>query len=474
LITYGIYFHKGGNFKILHNSINLTGDWLSYTYNASSACIGFNTQVSGTNIEIRNNILRNGMGCMGAPNPDGRAYGIMFGGGPGMFSQLNHNDYFIDGYNGAIALQYFTGGSAFNIFPTLASWQNFTGQETNGLTLDPSFTTATNLLPTSAALNNKGQYLSLVPTDFFGLNRNNPADIGAVEFGEDPLVVTAAASAVTSASADLNGMVNPRNNFVSTWFDYGTTAAYGNTVAATPDQVSGPSNTVFSASIQGLALNTTYHYRARTVANTGLISFGSDMTFTTSNTIPENITVNEIVPGGETHCYNATNTITVAGGGNTFTVMAGGSATFIAGQKISFLPGTTVNSGGYLLGYITTNGQYCQNPANPVVANQDGGEEPESSATTYGQLGSTPDNADAQLRVYPNPVLTTVTIELKGLVEDQPARISIFNMNGIQVRELELQGNGKHDVSLAELKPAVYFIQAEVNRNLKTVKIIKF
>jgi hypothetical protein len=89
-------------------------------------------------------------------------------------------------------------------------------------------------------------------------------------------------------------------------------------------------------------------------------------------------------------------------------------------------------------------------------------------------LVSTPDNADAQLRVYPNPVLTTVTIELKGLIGDQPARISIFNMNGIQVRALELQGNGKHDVSLAELKPAVYFIQAEVNRSLKTVKIIKF
>ncbi|MCX6269459.1 MAG: T9SS type A sorting domain-containing protein [Bacteroidetes bacterium] len=65
------------------------------------------------------------------------------------------------------------------------------------------------------------------------------------------------------------------------------------------------------------------------------------------------------VGSGQTTCYNATQTITVAGGGTTFIIQTGGNASMIAGQKISYLAGTKVSQGGYLHGSITTSGGYC-------------------------------------------------------------------------------------------------------------------
>lgn len=63
--------------------------------------------------------------------------------------------------------------------------------------------------------------------------------------------------------------------------------------------------------------------------------------------------------------------LTVAGGGNTFIVENNWSITLVAGLKISMLNGTKVNNGGYLKGYITTNGTFCGTMLNPLVASNE-------------------------------------------------------------------------------------------------------
>jgi len=93
------FFRTGGNVKILHNTVFLDGPYLSSQYDASSACLGFYYQATGGNFEIRNNILRNSMVSNGAPSDNGRAYGIMIAAGASMFTMIDNNDYFIDGYN---------------------------------------------------------------------------------------------------------------------------------------------------------------------------------------------------------------------------------------------------------------------------------------------------------------------------------------------------------------------------------------
>ena len=91
-------------------------------------------------------------------------------------------------------------------------------------------------------------------------------------------VTTLAATALTPSSATLNGTVISANGSVPASFDYGTTTAYGSSVAATPGMVPEGVSTAVSAVLSGLTTNVTYHYRA----NDGT-AVGADMTFILKN-----------------------------------------------------------------------------------------------------------------------------------------------------------------------------------------------
>lgn len=95
-----------------------------------------------------------------------------------------------------------------------------------------------------------------------------------------PTVVTNAASSITQATATLNGSVNANGVNSQTYFDWGLTTSYGNTVAGTPSSVSGTTATAISTGLTGLQPNTTYHFRARAVSADGTTN-GQDLTFTT-------------------------------------------------------------------------------------------------------------------------------------------------------------------------------------------------
>lgn len=187
----GIMVRHGGNLRIWNNTILLTGDYLygGDTYAPSSSCILFwhQTAVNANNIDVRNNIFQNSMkNTFIDPDPSawGKAYGIMVT-DKVTFSHLDNNDYFIDGYEGQIAQLFCAGGTCLVDFPTLASWQAYTGMEANSITVNPEFTSTTNLIPTTTQMNNAGVYISSVPTDYDGTNRSNPCDMGAYEFALD-------------------------------------------------------------------------------------------------------------------------------------------------------------------------------------------------------------------------------------------------------------------------------------------------
>ena len=80
-------------------------------------------------------------------------------------------------------------------------------------------------------------------------------------------------------NATLNGYVTGMGGVasVSVSFDYGLTTAYGSTTTGTT--LSSPGT--FSATITGLAKNTTYHFRAKAVGSTTV--YGADFTFTTGS-----------------------------------------------------------------------------------------------------------------------------------------------------------------------------------------------
>ena len=98
---------------------------------------------------------------------------------------------------------------------------------------------------------------------------------------DPPTVLSKAASSVTQTTATLNGSVNPNGGEVSKCeFEYGTTVAYGKTATCVPPPGSGEAAVAVSASLPGLSVNTTYHYRI-TALSPGGASFGVDGTFKT-------------------------------------------------------------------------------------------------------------------------------------------------------------------------------------------------
>ena len=95
-----------------------------------------------------------------------------------------------------------------------------------------------------------------------------------------PAAITLAATNVTATGAILNGTVNANGSTTAPSFDYGTSNAYGTSVAATPGSLVGTSGAAVSAVLTGLSPGTTYHFRV-SATNPGGTSAGSDVTFAT-------------------------------------------------------------------------------------------------------------------------------------------------------------------------------------------------
>lgn len=148
-------------------------------------------------------------------------------------------------------------------------------------------------------------------TDQRGVTRpqNSVCDIGAYEKAL-PLVVTNAASGVTTSSAKLNGSINPQGLAATYRFQFGTSTSYG---SVTPTQSAGSGMTAQAvfAGIKGLKANTTYHFRL-TAQNVDGSAVGIDRTFKTkANPAPAvrklKLSVSPRNPrAGHTTCYTFT------------------------------------------------------------------------------------------------------------------------------------------------------------------------
>ena len=107
--------------------------------------------------------------------------------------------------------------------------------------------------------------------------------------GQTPEATTQSSTNVSTVSATLNGAVNANHASTMVTFDYGTTEAYGNSVVATPNPVTGNTSTIVSADVAGLHPGTEYHFRVKAVSSFGTV-YGEDVTFTTLGQVPTVVT----------------------------------------------------------------------------------------------------------------------------------------------------------------------------------------
>ncbi|MCX6305184.1 MAG: M6 family metalloprotease domain-containing protein [Bacteroidetes bacterium] len=161
-----------------------------------------------------------------------------------------------------------------------------------------------------------------------------------------------------------------------------------------------------------------------------------------------------------TQCFDAIQTITVAGNGTTFIVENGGNATMIAGEKISYLPGTLVRSGGYMKGSITETGQYCSGQA-PSIAGADGGQ----------GTGDGPEQPF--IKAYPNPTDGLFTVELNGMDDYDHVRAEVSSITGRKVFSKNLSGGRIYKFSLGDEPAGIYLFRVVSGKNTGTFKIIR-
>ncbi|GAB5521781.1 MAG: hypothetical protein RhofKO_40320 [Rhodothermales bacterium] len=151
----GIDLSSSDHVQIYHNSVNLRG---------TSASNSWGLRVSfGSNLDVRNNIFA---------VTTGRAIEYS---SASVVSVSNYNDLFNTGANLAKV------GST--DYGTLAAYQAGASLDANSVSVDPGFTSATDLHASSAFIDNEGTPLTAVPDDIDGEGRSATApSIGADEF----------------------------------------------------------------------------------------------------------------------------------------------------------------------------------------------------------------------------------------------------------------------------------------------------
>jgi len=151
-----------------------------------------------------------------------------------------------------------------------------------------------------------------------------------------PAAETLPASGIGGTTATLNGAANPEGTNTSAWFEWGTTDNFGNITSS--QSLGGGTNRVnFSQGLAGLAVNTTYYFRA--VASNRLgVTLGADESFTTLALAPPTV---QTLPATATGLITDTlNGVANPGGTNTSVWFAWGTTTNYGNTTSAQLVGT--------------------------------------------------------------------------------------------------------------------------------------
>jgi hypothetical protein len=132
----------------------------------------------------------------------------------------------------------------------------------------------------------------------------------------------------------------------------------------------------------------------------------------------------------------------------------------VAGQKISYLPGSKVNPGGYLHGKITTAGEYCYTlPALLVTMGSD--------------IVVTPAQDKPTFRIFPNPTTGQFNIDLGEDVSSTGVIVTIYGPRGELVRRSEYTGLPGTAFSLSDKPSGLYYVRVVTGTKCYTAKLIR-
>lgn len=154
--VYGIYLSNANNHLYYHNSVNIT----SPTSNAGHAFF----LASGSGIKLLNNIFAN----------TGGAFCVRIN-APAAITRSNYNNLY------SVATQ--NWGWWNGTIANLAMWKSASGVDTNSVSINPGFTSPSDLHVSSIPMDNLGTPIPIIPDDFDWETRSlTTPDIGADEY----------------------------------------------------------------------------------------------------------------------------------------------------------------------------------------------------------------------------------------------------------------------------------------------------
>ncbi len=240
-----------------------------------------------------------------------------------------------------------------------------------------------------------------------------------------------------------------------------------------------PSDGSFNWDIPGSqTTGSDYSTKITSVTSSTVYDF-SDSYFTVeAPTPPTDLDVQNItITAGQTECFDATNTIFVAGSGTNVDILSGGTATFIAGNKVIFDPGFHSHTGSHSLAYITTTSNYCnQQPMMSANVNTQELQEVETviiSEILHKNIDNNDnnDNDDNIPKLFPNPTSGSFTIDFIG--KATTAEIHVLNFQGNRVFKSICNNQTSADIDISRLGKGMYIVVIKSQTQVLTKKIIK-
>ncbi len=177
-----------------------------------------------------------------------------------------------------------------------------------------------------------------------------------------------------------------------------------------------------------------------------------------SQLVLQNMTIED----GETVCFQATETITLAGNDTYFIVQPGASLNLIAGESITMLPGTHIMEGSFFHAWISTERMLCLPDDEPAASPADdllAGSGIQENATLF--------------TVYPNPTQGVFNIRLSETNPGLPMMVEVFGIAGNKIISKELQAQTQQTIDIGNTQPGIYLVRVIHDGKVHVERIYK-
>jgi hypothetical protein len=177
-----------------------------------------------------------------------------------------------------------------------------------------------------------------------------------------------------------------------------------------------------------------------------------------------NLVQNFTITYDDNECFDATQTVIIAGEGTYFALEDGGYVEIIAGENILIKDGATVESGGYMHAWITMDNTYCGMTTSMLAVNED--EAPDAITLIHEQ--------DYRCcNVFPNPTTGRFTMTLSNFSDYNSLIVEVYSMQGYLIFQNESPAQDSYNLSLTGMPPGLYLLRIMAGGETCFCKVLK-